>query len=62
MQIRKAVIAAAGKNQRNLPMQTLFDQQDVEGSALSLVVQEAVRVGISDAQVLVHRAERLSGG
>ena len=43
-------------------MQTLFDQQDVEGSALSLVVQEAVRVGISDAQVLVHRAERLSGG
>ena len=38
MQIRKAVITAAGKNQRNLPMQTLFDQQGVERSVLSLVV------------------------
>lgn len=53
MQIRKAVITAAGKNQRNLPMQTLFDQQGVERSVLSLVVREAVRAGITDVCIVV---------
>jgi UTP--glucose-1-phosphate uridylyltransferase len=53
MQIRKAVVTAAGKNQRNLPMQTLFDQQGVERSVLSLVVREAVRAGITDVCVVV---------
>ena len=53
MQIRKAVITAAGRNQRNLPMQTLFDQQGVERSVLTLVVREAVRAGISDVCIVV---------
>jgi len=53
MQIRKAVITAAGKNQRNLPMQTLFDQHGVERSVLSLVVREAVRAGITDVCIVV---------
>jgi UTP--glucose-1-phosphate uridylyltransferase len=53
MQIRKAVITAAGKDQRNLPMQTLFDQHGVERSVLSLVVREAVRAGITDVGIVV---------
>lgn len=53
MQITKAVITAAAKNQRNLPMQTLFDQQGVERSVLSLVVREAVRAGITDVCIVV---------
>jgi UTP--glucose-1-phosphate uridylyltransferase len=53
MQIRKAVVTAAGKNQRNLPMQTLFDQQGVERSVLSLVVREAVRAGVTDVCIVV---------
>src|ERR1035438_2277745 len=53
MQIRKAVITAAGREQRNLPMQTLFDQQGVERSVLSLVVREAVRAGIDDICIVV---------
>jgi UTP--glucose-1-phosphate uridylyltransferase len=53
MQIRKAVITAAGKDQRNLPMQTLFDQQGKERSVLSLVVREAVRAGITDVGIVV---------
>jgi UTP--glucose-1-phosphate uridylyltransferase len=53
MQIRKAVVTAAGKNQRNLPMQTLFDQQGVERPVLSLVVREAVRAGITDVCIVV---------
>jgi UTP--glucose-1-phosphate uridylyltransferase len=53
MQIRKAVITAAGRQQRALPMQTLFDQSGEERSVLSLVVREAVAAGISDVCIVV---------
>jgi UTP--glucose-1-phosphate uridylyltransferase len=53
MQIRKAVITAAGRDQRNLPMQTLFDEQGTERSVLNLVVREAVRAGVGDICIVV---------
>ena len=53
MQIKKAVITAAGRNQRNLPMQTLFDEHGRECSVLNLVVREAVRAGIGDVCIVV---------
>jgi UTP--glucose-1-phosphate uridylyltransferase len=53
MRVGKAVITAAGRAQRNLPMQTLFDQQGTERSVLSLVVREAVRAGIEDICIVV---------
>lgn len=53
MRIRKAVITAAGRAQRTLPMQTLFDQQGVERSVLSLIVKEALRAGISEICIVV---------
>jgi UTP--glucose-1-phosphate uridylyltransferase len=53
MQIRKAVITAAGPGQRTLPMQLLIDQQGVECSVLSLVVREASRAGINDVCIVV---------
>lgn len=53
MQVRKAVITAAGKEQRTLPMQTLFDQDGTERSVLSLVVREAIRAGINDICIVV---------
>jgi UTP--glucose-1-phosphate uridylyltransferase len=53
MQIRKAVITAAGPGQRTLPMQLLIDQQGVERSVLSLVVREASRAGINDICIVV---------
>ena len=46
MGIKKAVLTAAGRGQRTLPMQTLFDQQGIERSVLSLIVREAVRAAI----------------
>ena len=48
MRVRKAVITAAGKNQRALLMQTLFHQEGTERSVLSLIVREATRAGIGD--------------
>src|SRR5580704_18227514 len=53
MQIRKAVITAAGKEQRTLPMQMLIDQEGTERSVLSLVVREAVRAGINEICIVV---------
>ena len=42
MTIRKAVITAAGRNQRALPLQTLMDRDGVEKSVLRIVVEEAL--------------------
>jgi UTP--glucose-1-phosphate uridylyltransferase len=53
MQIKKAVITAAGKDQHHLPLQTLIDQKGTERSVLSLVVNEAVYAGIEDVCVVV---------
>src|SRR3954447_16848106 len=53
MRVRKAVITAAAQAQRTLPMQTLFDQQGVERSVLSLIVREVLRAGISEICVVV---------
>ena len=53
MQIRKAVITAAGREQRTLPMQTLFDQQGKERPVLSFIVGEALRAGISEICIVV---------
>ena len=53
MRVRKAVITAAAKDQRALPMQTLFDQRGTERSVLSLVVREAIHAGIGDVCVVV---------
>lgn len=47
------MITAAGKNQRALPMQTLFDQEGIERSVLSLIVREATRAGIADVGIVL---------
>ena len=38
MQIKKAVITAAGKNQRTLPLQTLVDRDGVTKTALTIII------------------------
>src|SRR6202035_1798537 len=53
MQIRKAVITAAGRRQRTLPVQTLIDQRGIECSVLSLIVRESIAAGISDISIVV---------
>ena len=43
MQVRKAVITAAGRGQQALPLQTLVDRDGVEKSVLGILVEEALR-------------------
>lgn len=53
MKITKAVITAAGPNQRSLPLQTLVDRDGVQKSVLRIILEEARRAGIDDICVVV---------
>ena len=58
MKIRKAIITAAGRTQRNLPLQTLVDRDGVERSALRIILNEAVSAGIEEICVVVCPGDR----
>ena len=53
MKISKAVITAAGRRQRTLPLQTLIDRDGVEKSVLTILIEEIVRAGINDIAIVV---------
>lgn len=53
MKIRKAVITAAGRNQRGLPMQALVDRDGQYKTALQIVIEEAVSAGVEDICVVI---------
>ena len=48
MEIAKAVITAAGRNQRTLPLQTLIDRDGEEKSVLRIVIEEVLRAGVEE--------------
>jgi UTP--glucose-1-phosphate uridylyltransferase len=58
MKIRKAVITAAGRNQRTLPLQTLVDRDGETKSALQIVLQETVSAGIEEIGLVVQPGDR----
>lgn len=53
MHITKAVITAAGRNQRTLPLQTLTDRDGAEKSVLAILVEEALSAGVEEIAVIV---------
>ncbi len=54
MRVRKAVITAAGPNQRSLPLQRLVDRDGTEKSVLQILVGEVLRAGIEEICVVVQ--------
>lgn len=54
MNIRKAVITAAGKSQRTLPLQTLVGRDGTPKTALAIIVEEALTAGIEEIAVVIH--------
>ncbi len=48
MEIKKAVITAAGKTQRTLPLQTLVDSDGVTKTALRILIEEILATGIEE--------------
>jgi UTP--glucose-1-phosphate uridylyltransferase len=53
MDIRKAVITAAGRGQRALPLQTLVDRDGAEKSALEIIVEEVIAAGIDEVGLVI---------
>lgn len=53
MRVTKAVITAAGKNQRTLPLQTLVDRDGATKSALAILAGEITAAGITEIAVIV---------
>jgi UTP--glucose-1-phosphate uridylyltransferase len=53
MNVQKAVITAAGRSQRGLPLQTLVDRDGVEKKALQIILEEAGDAGVEEVCVVV---------
>ncbi len=54
MKITKAVITAAGKGQRNLPLQTLIDRDGQQKSVLSIIINEVAQSGVDEICMVIH--------
>ena len=53
MKVTKAVITAAGKSQRTLPLQTLVDRDGASKSALAILAEEITGAGIEEIAVII---------
>ena len=53
MEIKKAIITAAGKTQRTLPLQTLVDRDGATKTALRIIIEEILSAGIDEICVVV---------
>ncbi len=53
MRIQKAVITAAGQNQRALPLQTLIDRDGQEKSVLGILIEQALAAKVEEICVVV---------
>ena len=54
MKITKAVITAAGKDQRSLPLQRLVDRDGQPKSAIQIIIEEAVAAGAEEIGIVIH--------
>jgi hypothetical protein len=53
MDIRKAVITAAGRHQRVLPVQTFVDRDGAEKTALQIIIEEVIDAGADEICLVV---------
>ena len=52
MKISKAVITAAGREQRTLPLHALVDRDGIQKTALQIIIEEALAAGVEDIAVI----------
>jgi UTP--glucose-1-phosphate uridylyltransferase len=53
VEIQKAIITAAGKNQRTLPLQTLVDRDGQAKTALRIIIEEVWQAGVEEICLVV---------
>ena len=57
MQIKKALITAAGADQRKLSMQTLVDREGNRKTVLEILIEEIVLAGIDEIGLVIQPAD-----
>ena len=60
MRIRKAVITAAGRNQRALPLQTLIDRDGAEKTVLRIIVEEALLAQVDEICIVISPGDEIA--
>lgn len=58
MEIKKAVITAAGQNQRTLPLQTLVDRDGSPKTALQIIIEEILQAGVDEIAVVISPGDQ----
>jgi UTP--glucose-1-phosphate uridylyltransferase len=58
VEIKKAIITAAGKSQRTLPLQTLVDRDGVTKAALRILIEEILAAGVEEICVVVSPGDQ----
>src|SRR5213075_2373927 len=58
VQIKKAIITAAGKNQRTLPLQTLVDRDGVSKTALGIIIEEVLQAGVDEICIVISPGDQ----
>jgi UTP--glucose-1-phosphate uridylyltransferase len=58
MEIKKAVITAAGQNQRTLPLQSLVDRDGQSKTALRIIIEEVLEAGIDEIAVVIRPGDQ----
>ena len=53
MEIKRAIITAAGRHQRHLPLQMLVDRDGTSKTALSILIEEALDAGAEEVCVVI---------
>jgi UTP--glucose-1-phosphate uridylyltransferase len=53
VEIKKAIITAAGQSQRMLPLQTLVDRDGTPKTALAILIEEVLQAGVDEICVVV---------
>ena len=58
MEIKKAIITAASKDQRTLPLQTLVDRDGTSKTALAILIEEILKAGVEEIGVVIHPGDQ----
>jgi UTP--glucose-1-phosphate uridylyltransferase len=58
MNVKKAVITAAGKNQRTLPLQSLVDRDGTTKTALAIIIEEALSAGVDEIGIVIYPGDQ----
>lgn len=58
MKINKALITAAGSNQRQLPLQTLIDRDRSQKTILEILIHEIQNAGIKEIGIVIQKEDK----